>query len=86
MKLNEFQNKLVHSDLGVGALEMTSSTLPPSHGTENFRKLIDSVASDLSAAALACEKAGVTLQYVAELALAIADGTNQPEEGEQLAN
>ena len=75
MKINEFQNKIAKSVMAENVAAMTKKIVPPAQGTANFQRLIDSIASDLSAAALAAERAGLTLQYICEVALALANGT-----------
>lgn len=72
MKLNEFQKQAVQCKVAlaakkrVGQQKMASL---PVVGTEKFQRLIDDLGADLIAASIACEALGVTLQYVAEMAL-----------------
>jgi hypothetical protein len=69
MKINEFQNRAVASPVGEQVNEIIQGTVPPLAGTENYRRLINSIASDMIAAAVTAEKAGLTLQYICEVAL-----------------
>ena len=69
MKLNEFQNKVVASPVGEQVAAMVNEQAP-GQGTENFRRLISSIGSDLVAAAITAERAGVTLEYICEVTLA----------------
>ena len=68
MKINEFQNRAVSSPVGEQVSELVQAK-PPTAGTENYRRLINSIASDMIAAAVTAEKAGLTLQYICEVAL-----------------
>ena len=80
MKLNEFQNKVAKSLVAQEVDEETATVTIPVEGTVSFRRLISSVANDLIAAAITCEKVGITLEYVCEVALA----TCNKEEHEEI--
>ena len=72
MKFNEFQAKVAATELLKQVNEMVTEP-PPPPGTESFRKQIESMARDLSAVAICCENTGITMQYVAEIALSFAE-------------
>ncbi len=64
MKMNKFQKKVLETDLGQTGLKFCKVALQP-----DLRDAITNISRDLTAAAIACEALGITLDYCAEVAL-----------------